>query len=265
MKTLLLTNDDGILSPGIRHLKEKLSGAYDVYIVAPDRERSAISMALTINQPLRLNRLGEREYSVDGTPADCVNIALQEIMPHWPDFIISGMNEGENLCEDVYFSGTVAGAFTGHLYGIPSMAVSLIAGKGENGVRFNYTEGARLTAQVLEKLLLQKNTKGVYNLNVPTCANEESKIAITYPGLKRYKPTVVKRIDPRDREYYWIGTGAPSSNGDDGTDLHAVNNGNISLSILKYSLIDIDEMKKLVELFDRKQTCKIYFICDRET
>jgi 5'-nucleotidase len=253
MKTLLLTNDDGILSPGIQYLKEYLSEQerYDVYIVAPDRERSAISMSLTINQPLRLNRVREKEFMVDGTPADCVNIALQEILPRRPDFIISGMNEGENLCEDVFFSGTVAGAFTGHIYGIPSMAVSLIEGKTENGDAFDYKAGARFTSQVLGKLLPINNASVFYNLNIPPATSSDSKIIVTYPGLKRYKPTIEKRIDPRGKNYYWIGSGSPASVGEDGTDLHAVKSGNISLSALKYNLIDLEEMKKLAEVFSR--------------
>jgi 5'-nucleotidase len=251
MKTLLLTNDDGVLSNGLQYLKNFLSGSYDVYVVAPDRERSGISMSLTINRPLRVTRLGEKEYAVDGTPTDCINIALQGIMPGWPDFIISGMNEGENLCEDVFFSGTVAGAFVGHMYGIPSMAVSLVEGKIDTHERkpFDFETGARITAQVLEKLLPLKNTAVVYNLNIPPHVTGKSKIVVTSLGLKRYKPTIVERVDPRSKKYYWIGSGEPTSKGDNGTDLDAVARGDIALSILKYDLNDEKEMKKLVEVF----------------
>lgn len=248
MKTLLLTNDDGYLSEGIQRLKDYLSGRYDVYIAAPDRERSAISMSLTINQPLRLNRISEKEFVVDGTPSDCINIALQKLMPRPPDFIISGMNEGENLCEDVLFSGTVAGAFIGHMYGIPSMAVSLIKDKKERA--FNFEEGARITGEVLDKLLPLKNINIVYNLNIP--AHHNGKIAVTSLGLKRYKPSIVERIDPRGRDYYWIGTGNPMSEGEEGTDLLAIKKGNIVLSVLKYDLNDSKELKKLSEVFNEK-------------
>jgi len=244
MKTLLLTNDDGYLSEGLQRLKDYLSSRYDVYMAAPDRERSAISMSLTINHPLRLNRISEKEFIVDGTPSDCINIALQKLMPSPPDFIISGMNEGENLCEDVFFSGTVAGAFIGHMYGIPSMAVSLIKGKKERA--FNFEEGARVTRDVLGKLLPLNNIDIVYNLNIP--AHHNGKIAVTSMGLKRYKPSIVERIDPRGRDYYWIGTGNPMSDGEEGTDLLAIKNGNIVLSVLKYDLNDRKEMKKLSEI-----------------
>jgi 5'-nucleotidase len=248
MKTLLLTNDDGYLSEGIQRLKDYLSSRYDVYMAAPDRERSAISMSLTINHPLRLNRISEKEFIVDGTPSDCINIALQKLMPQPPDFIISGMNEGENLCEDVFFSGTVAGAFIGHMYGIPAMAVSLIEDKKKK--TFNFEEGARIAGQVLEKLLPLKNTNVVYNLNIPPHNN--GKIVVTSLGLKRYKPSIVERTDPRGRDYYWIGTGNPTSDGEQGTDLQAIKGGNIVLSVLKYDLNDSKELKKLSELFNEK-------------
>lgn len=253
MKTLLLTNDDGFLSPGLRNLKNVLSERYNVYVVAPDRERSAISMSLTINNPLRLNQIGEKEFSLDGTPVDCINVALREVMNQPPDFIVSGMNEGENLCEDVYFSGTVAGAFAGHLYGIPSMAVSLI--DSDSGPRdpFNYQIGAYFTEKILEKLIPLQDNSVVYNLNIPPGANQESNIIITFPGFKRYKPTVETRIDPRGRKYYWIGGGNPNSEGETGSDLHVIKSGHVSLSALKYRLFDEDELKKLEHLFNGKK------------
>jgi len=241
MKTLLLTNDDGYLAEGLQCLKAYLSGRYDVYVAAPDRERSAVSMSLTIHKPLRLNRLGEKDYAVDGTPADCINIALQKLLPRPPDFIISGMNEGENLCEDVFFSGTVAGAFIGHIYGIPSLAVSLIGDK-ENGT-FNYEDGARVTGRVLEQLLPLKNNGIVYNLNIP--ARNSGKVVAASLGLKRYKPSMVERTDPRGRTYFWIGTGDPVADGDQGTDLETAAKGDIPLSVLKYDLNCFEELKKL--------------------
>lgn len=243
MKTILLTNDDGYYAEGLQSLKKHISGAYEVYVAAPDRERSAVSMSLTIHHPLRLTRMGENDYAVDGTPSDCINIALQKLLPRTPDFIISGMNQGENLCEDVFFSGTVAGAFIGHIYGIPSLAVSLIEDK-ETRV-FNYEDGARITGQVLEKLLPFRNNGVVYNLNIP--ARNSGKIVVTSLGLKRYKPSMEERTDPRGRKYYWIGTGHPVSDGDKGTDLEAAARGDIPLSVLKYDLNCIDEMNKLSE------------------
>jgi len=250
MKTILLTNDDGILSDGIQQLKHHLSGLYDVYVVAPDRERSGISMSLTINHPLRMNQVAEKEFAIDGTPADCVNIALHKILPHPPDFVVSGMNAGENLCEDVFFSGTVAGAFTGHVYGIPSLASSMIADPSKPG--FDFQEGARITAKVLGKLLPIKNNSIVYNLNIPPEHNHQ--IAITTLGLKKYKPSIEERIDPRNRKYFWVGSGHPESNGDEGSDLNAVNKGFISLSVLKYDLNESQHLHSLREVFNGKDT-----------
>ncbi|MDQ1351559.1 MAG: 5/3-nucleotidase [Acidobacteriota bacterium] len=247
MKTLLLTNDDGYLAEGIRYLKEHLSSRYDVYIAAPDRERSGISLSISINHPMRIKQVNERVFVIDGTPTDCINIALQKIMPHWPDFIISGMNHGENLCEDVLFSGTVAGAYTGSLYGVPSMAVSIIDAKDGRG--YDFADAARVTESIIEKLLPLKNSNVVYNLNIPTPNN--GKILATSLGLKRYKPSLVERIDPRGQPYFWIGTGNPSSDGDEGSDLWAISRGNISLSVLKYDLNDPAELKKLAEIIEK--------------
>ncbi|HLP60405.1 MAG TPA: 5'/3'-nucleotidase SurE [Candidatus Deferrimicrobium sp.] len=244
MKTILLTNDDGYLAEGIRSLRDRLSTNYDVYIVAPDRERSGISLSITINHPMRIKRVNDKEYVVDGTPTDCINIALQKIITQQPDFIISGMNHGENLCEDVFFSGTVAGAYIGSLYGVPSMAVSLIDANKDH--RFDFAEGARITEVVLEKLLPLKNTNVVYNLNIPTPHN--GKILATSLGCKRYKPSLVERVDPRGMSYYWMGTGNPSCDGEEGSDLWATSRGNISLSVLKYDLNDTEERKKLSEI-----------------
>ena len=253
MKTLLLTNDDGFLSTGLRSLREfltaNLDSQYDVNVVAPDRERSGISMSITINHPLRLKQIGEKQYAVDGTPVDCINIALQKILPQWPDFIISGMNEGENLCEDVFFSGTVAAAYTGHLYGVPSLASSLIPNK-KNG-KFNYEAGSQITARVLAHLLPLKNTNVVYNLNIPY--HNTGKLMVTSLGLKRYKPTIEERIDPRQRKYYWIGTGKPQNTGDKETDLQTTAEGNISLGVLKYDLNEPEEMKKLSEIINDRE------------
>jgi len=253
MKTLLLTNDDGILSKGINSLKEFLSSQknpqYEIYVVAPDRERSGISMSITINRPLRVRQMGDKEFAVDGTPVDCINIALQILLPKWPDFIISGMNEGENLCEDVFFSGTVSAAYTGHLYGIPSMATSLLQDKKTG--KCNYKEGAHITADVLSKLLPLPYSNVVYNLNIPYRVT--GPVMVTSLGLKRYKPTMEERIDPRGQKYYWIGTGEPQTSGEKNTDLQATAEGHSSLSVLKYDLNDPKETQTLTEVLHERK------------
>ncbi len=248
MKTLLLTNDDGFYSPGICALKTELGKKYRVWIVAPDREKSAISMALTLNHPLRITQVEDRIYAVNGTTADCVNIALQKILPDRPDFIVSGMNLGENLSEDVFFSGTVGGAFSGYLYGVPSLAVSLLAGLGQyHKQEFEFARGAEITAKVLKKLIALAHNGIIYNLNIPFPNRGE--IAATTLGNKRYTPDIIERTDPRGRKYYWIGTGTPAYADREGTDVWAVQNGFISLSAIKYDLNSPEDHTLLLEVF----------------
>lgn len=249
MKTVLLTNDDGFFSPGITRLRERLAADYEVYVVAPDSERSAISMALTLNRPLRVNQMADRVYAINGTPSDCINLALQKILPRRPDFVVSGMNVGENLSEDVFFSGTVAGAFSGFLYGVPALAVSLVGRVGDfSGQAFNFENGAAIVADVLRRLLAGSRAEVVYNLNIPSPNNGQ--LRVTRLGSKRYKPDIVERTDPRGRLYYWIGTGAPDYDDNHGSDIWAVKNGFISLSALRYDLNAVDERERLASLFD---------------
>jgi 5'-nucleotidase len=248
MKTLLLTNDDGFYSPGLTSLKTELEKNYRVWVVAPDREKSAISMALTLNHPLRINQVEENVFAVNGTTSDCVNIALQKVLPVSPDFVVSGMNLGENLSEDVFFSGTVGGAFSGHLYGIPSLAVSLIAGLGQyQKQEFDFAAGARIAARVVEKLLTGRHERVIYNLNIPFPNRGE--IAVTRLGSKHYTPDIIERLDPRGRKYYWIGTGTPNYASSEGSDIWAVQNGFISLSVIKYDLNCQDEADRLAKSF----------------
>jgi len=248
MKTILLTNDDGFYSKGIVSLKTALEKKYRVWIVAPDREKSAISMALTLNHPLRINQVEADVYAVNGTTADCVNIALQKVLPKKPDFVVSGMNLGENLSEDVFFSGTVGGAFCAYLYAIPSLAVSLIAGLGQYQQQaFEFAQGAEITAKILEKLLVHRQEDVVYNLNIPFPNNGE--IAVTSLGNKRYTPDIIERSDPRGRKYFWTGTGTPNYSCQEGSDIWAVQNKIISLSVIKYDLNAKPESDRLTASF----------------
>jgi 5'-nucleotidase len=248
MKTILLTNDDGFYSKGITALKAELEKEHQVWVVAPDREKSAISMALTLNHPLRINQVEANVFAVNGTTSDCVNIALQKILPSRPDFVVSGMNLGENLSEDIFFSGTVGGAFSGHLYGIPSLAVSLIAGLGQYQKReFEFAAGAVITARILAKLLGNDHDNVIYNLNIPFPNSGE--VAVTTLGSKRYTPDIIERTDPRGGKYYWIGTGMPNYTSGEGSDVWAVKNGLVSLSIIKYDLNSTTERERLAASF----------------
>jgi len=251
MKTILLTNDDGFFSKGISTLKERLAGKYRVVIVAPDRERSAISMALTLHHPLRVKEIADDVFAIDGTTADCVNVALQKLLPAKPDFVLSGMNLGENLAEDIFFSGTVGGAFCGSLYGIPSLAISLIMEPGAKAqAGCDFAAAARIGENVLERLLPHADASMVYNLNIPFPNN--GRIRVTALGKKHYTPDIIERHDPRGNAYYWIGTGIPTYAGEEGTDIWAVKNGYISLGVIHYGMNASQEIARLAKHFDTK-------------
>lgn len=247
-KTILLTNDDGIHAEGINALYRELIPDYSVYIVAPDRERSAVSMAISLNHPLRIRREAENRVAVDGTPSDCINVALQHVLPHPPDLVVSGMNQGENLSFDVFYSGTVGAAFTAHLYGTPAMAVSLIP-RMEPGSdpAFNFKSGVEVAVPVIKRLLQVAGNAVVYNLNIPF--EPQGPVRVTSIGDKRYHPEVVEMQDPRGRSYYWLGSGSPDYHGDENSDVGAVLSGHPSLSILRYDLNCDTELKKLREEF----------------
>ena len=246
-KSILLTNDDGYQSHALIALRNSLEDLYNVTIVAPDRERSAISMAITLNQPLRVKEVSDNTFAVSGTPSDCVNIAMQEIMEERPDFILSGMNFGENISFDVLYSGTVGAAFSGHMYGVPAMAVSLIPDRSRTDEDiYDIQKGVEVTLTVLESIIRQSSNHIVYNLNIPYLNNGE--IVVTSLGRKRYRPDVEKRTDPRGRDYFWLGTGHPIYDMDEGTDGWAVLNGYISLSAIRYDLNCSAELKKLEQL-----------------
>ena len=246
-KSILLTNDDGYQSHALIALRNSLEDLYNVTIVAPDRERSAISMAITLNQPLRVKEVSDNTFAVSGTPSDCVNIAMQEIMEERPDFILSGMNFGENISFDVLYSGTVGAAFSGHMYGVPAMAVSLIPDRSRTDEDiYDIQKGVEVTLTVLESIIRQSSNHIVYNLNIPYLNNGE--IVVTSLGRKRYRPDVEKRTDPRGRDYFWLGTGHPIYDMDEGTDVWAVLNGYISLSAIRYDLNCSAELKKLEQL-----------------
>jgi len=235
MKTILLTNDDGYMSEGINLLADKLREEYSVYIIAPDRERSAVSMSLTLNTPLRIKEVDKNIFISNGTPVDCVNLGLKLVMPVKPDLIVSGINLGENVSEDIFYSGTVAAAFAGHLHQINSIAVSLVIGQD----KLNYSDdklkkASDIAFKVIKRIIGEKFSNNVYNLNIPVPNN--GNILSTFPDKKKYVPEIIEKTDPRGRKYYWIGTGNPFYSDEFGTDSNAIKNGYVSLSALRYDL-----------------------------
>ena len=224
---VLITNDDGVHAPGIKALAAALAGVAEVYVVAPDREVSACAQSLTLKNPLRVEPLGDRIWSVDGTPADCVNLALVKLLPRRPDAVFSGINRGANLGEDVFYSGTVGGAREGSFFGVPSVAVSLAVGSGAD-----YTHAAAFAAR-LGRLVLEHGLPERTLLNVIVPHGTPNGAVITVQGRRHHEGTILEGTDPRRRTYYWIEEGSDRWLADELSDIHALRSGLISVTQLQ--------------------------------
>jgi 5'-nucleotidase len=237
---IFVTNDDGIFSEGIERLAEALAQVGDVHTVAPDQERSAPGHAHTLDPPLLAQEIGERRWSVNGTPTDCVNWGVLHLLrDRRPDLLFSGINLGLNLGDDVTYSGTVSAAFEGALLGIPSVAVSQ---EIETGFSFDAAAGfaAELAGRLLEEKLPPKT---LVNVNVP--AGGVHGVRVTRCGTRRYGETVIEKMDPRGRPYYWIGSTIPVGELEEGTDISAVAEKHISMTPLHLDLTAYQSMDLL--------------------
>jgi 5'-nucleotidase len=199
---LLVTNDDGVHAPGIRALAAALAAVGEVHVVAPDREVSACAQSLTVTRPLRAETIEPYVHAVDGTPADCVNLALAKLLPRRPDAIVSGINRGPNLGDDVFRSGTVGGAREGVFFGVPSLAVSLATRREAADFGPAAELATRLVRLVLEKSLPERT---LLNVNVPE--GEIKGVAFTVQGRHEHEGTILEGLDPRRRTYFWIEQG----------------------------------------------------------
>jgi 5'-nucleotidase len=229
MRRILVTNDDGIHSPGIHALATALERLGEVIVVAPLTEASAIGHALTLRRPLRIETFGARRYAVDGTPTDCVNIALKVIVEGaLPDMVVSGINKGYNLGDDVTYSGTVAGALEAALLGIPALAVSLGLG-GVPGADFG--PAAQVAVDVAEAMIARPLPSRVFlNVNVPP--GELKGHRATVQGLRNHETSITARVDPRGRNYYWIDEVQCDWHDHDKSDYVAVREGFVSVTPL---------------------------------
>lgn len=198
---ILVTNDDGIASPGIHAVAAALGALGEVWIVAPDRERTAVGHAVTLHKPLRITKMAPRVFMVNGTPVDCVNLALVKILPAPPALIFSGINRGVNLGDDVMYSGTVSGALEGTILGIPSVAVSQ-----EGGETFRFEVGAQYAARVAAEVLRHGlPAETILNVNIPDVPLRSIKgVKVTCLSRRRFNNPIVEKVDPRGRKYYWI-------------------------------------------------------------
>lgn len=239
---ILITNDDGVYSPGIQMLAKRLRELDNVVIVAPDRERSAAGHSMTLHRPLLIEELKESMYCVNGTPTDCVNIAVKGLLKETPRLVVSGINKGPNLGDDVTYSGTVAGAIEGILLGIPSMAVSLAARED-----FLFAEAAEVAYHIAVKVLEEGLAAGtLLNINVPNLpAGEIRGTQITRLGKRIYHQMTVERVDPRGKKYYWIGGGEPDWEREEGTDLDAVDRNMVSITPLHLDLTHYASFERL--------------------
>jgi 5'-nucleotidase len=237
---ILVSNDDGVYSPGIQVLAKTLQGLGTVYLVAPDRERSAASHALTLHRPLLVEEVRPRMYSVNGTPSDCVNLAINGLLPERPSLVVSGINRGGNMGEDVTYSGTVSAAMEGVLLRVPSFAVS-IAGEGD----FQFAAAARVALGLAGRILEQIRRGGqglppgtLLNVNVPNLPLKDLKgIRVTHQGKRHFsKGEVQELVDPRGRRLYWIGGNGLVWEQRKGSDFEAVEGGWVSVTPLHLDL-----------------------------
>lgn len=244
---ILITNDDGIQSEGIIKLYEELKSYHKVVVVAPDRERSAISRALTLYRPLRVEKVASDKFSVDGTPTDCVNLAINCLFKHQIKMVVSGINKGGNMAEDITYSGTVSAAMEGLLLGVPSIAISLAA--REN---FIFETPAKIAANLVKKVLkrgLPYDT--LLNVNVPNVPFDDLKgVKITRMGKKRYSDNIIEKKDPRGKKYYWLGGEEIGYEKLGDSDMEAVSEGYVSISPIHLDLTNYSAMESLRDVFD---------------
>lgn len=231
-KKILITNDDGYLSDGIRALEEALLELGDVYVVAPESEMSGASHSLTLSRPLRIRQIDERHWTVDGTPTDCVTLALNQILAPdiRPDICCSGINLGANLGDDATYSGTVAGAMEATILGVAGLAFSLVAYRDHD-----FTESARVAREITERALRDGLPDGtLLNVNVPKGITIGLKI--TKQGFKSARPVISEHIDPRGKPYYWIGEERNGFRAEGGTDFEAIDEGYVSITPMRSDL-----------------------------
>jgi 5'-nucleotidase len=222
MALILVTNDDGIHAAGIAVLAEALNELGEVWVIAPEREQSACGHALTLHRPLRAVPMGERRFAVNGTPSDCVNMAVLGFLPERPALVVSGINHGGNLGDDVTYSGTVSAAMEATLLGVPGIAVSLLDGG-------DFTQAGAVARLIAMRVLVDGvDRKTLINVNVPS--QTPRGIRVTRLGHRVYDGKIVEQTDPRGRTHYWIGGGAPAWEELDGTDMGAIHDGYVAVT-----------------------------------
>ncbi len=238
---ILVTNDDGYHAEGIIALENALNEIGDVYVVAPVSEMSGASHSLTLSRPLRIRQIDERHWTVDGTPTDCVTLALNQILPQneQPDLCASGINPGANMGDDATYSGTIAGALEATILGVPGLAFSLVVNRNPD-----FTESAKVAKVMTEKALKDGLPKGtLLNINIPKGVPKGFRI--TKQGFKDARPVISEHIDPRGKPYYWIGEMRKGFHAEGETDFEAINDNYVSVTPMRSDLTNHEVIKEL--------------------
>jgi 5'-nucleotidase len=245
---ILVSNDDGYLAEGINALADALAKVADVVVVAPDRNHSGASNSLTLHSPLRIHQVEKDRYFVNGTPTDCVHLALSGLFDEDPDIVVAGVNHGANLGDDVIYSGTVAAAMEGRFLGLPSIAVSLV---GQRATHFD--TAARVAVDLVQRL--EANTLPadvILNVNVPDRPFEQlTGIRSTRLGFRHRSEPLVKTKDPQGKSIYWIGPAGPGQDAGPGTDFDAIEQGAVAVSPLKVDLTRHEAIPRLAEWLEK--------------
>jgi len=254
MLKVLVSNDDGIHANGIQTLVQKLSQSYEVYVVAPDRERSATGHALTLHKPIRIEEIEmkfpvAKAYSVSGTPSDCVKLALNALLDVEIDVVVSGINHGPNLGSDVIYSGTVSAALEGAIHGIPSIAVSLVNGFEKMA---DFSAGADFIHNFLPKAMEAGiPTKSILNINIPAVSlHHMAGIKVSELGTRMYTDTYERRVDPRGGVYFWLAGEIIETGESEASDVESIRNNMVSISPVHYNLTNFNELGQLRNKLD---------------
>jgi 5'-nucleotidase len=239
MALILVTNDDGVHSPGIIALFRAMKALGEGFIIAPDRERSAAGHSLTLHRPLRVTEVRDHVYSVNGTPTDCVTVGINKILPERPALVVSGINRGANLGDDITYSGTVSAAVEGTIFGVPSLAFSLVGDR-----HFHYETAASVAAYVARHVLehsLPYDT--LLNINVPNIPRNDIRgIKFTRQGKRVYDGSIQETFDPWGEKHYWIGGGKPYWERGEDMDMDAIQAGYNSVTPVHLDLTNYDAL-----------------------
>ena len=239
---ILLSNDDGYFAPGLAALAEAMRGMGELTVVAPERNRSGASNSLTLDRPLHLKRAANGFHYVNGTPTDCVHLAVTGMLEHEPDMVLSGVNLGPNMGDDTIYSGTVAAAMEGHLLGVPAIAVSLGSFEGKH-----FSTAARIARELAERFCARPvEVPVLLNVNVPDLPYDQLQgVRVTRLGRRHKAEPVVKQLSPRGETVYWVGAAGAAADAGEGTDFHAVENGWVSVTPLQIDLTHAGQLDRL--------------------